>query len=703
MFQDFLVDAGALLSGVVEPGKEASIDPQTGNIVVPDAELLFGGKYQQAGRDLLILGEDGDKFVIPDYFAAKKRPHLQAPDGAVITADIVDILAGANREQYAQTEGESGRAAIGRVELAAGMVTCTRNGAQIIVQAGDRVFKQDLVETGANSSCSISFLDGSAFSLSANCRMVLNEMVYSPGGAGNSQLMTLVGGAISFVSGQVAKTGDMKVSTPVATMGIRGTVVYAELETTVNDRGQTVQSMKAATLDHADGSRPGTVQFFNPLTNAFIGEVSTHGTIATFTSVGSTITFETRPANANELAAIVAFAAQASQAQTMGQQNPMPAPAPDANPGNGGGGSNGSSTPINLNGTNDGGTNDGGDVATDAGAVVEGADTNAPIVLSGTIGSGANTATVELGFPRSPPPPEPPPPSDGEASGPAGPVTAFATAEDVGLVLNGALLGLGSAEIASVGNASIGEVTLTPTGTIVFTPEENYSGPATFDVMLVGATEPITVTVMIEPVADLPALTVAPTTYAEGQSEPVLLSITASLGGDDTETLIIRITGFPAGTQFFRPDEPTTLVGGPDGGAWVISSPADLALLAPGGPGQLLMQLPETATGNIPLVVTATSQEGGASASITRPLSISETNVNQPGSVTISGAARENVTLAAVVSDGDGIGDVPITYQWFRGDVAIDGRDRVDLYPRRCRCRRCDRGAGELHGCRRHG
>ena len=97
MYHDFLADAGTLLSGLVEPGKEASLDPQTGNIVVPDAELLFSGKYQQAGRDLLILGDNGDKIVIPDDFAAKKRPNLQSPDGALLAADIVEILAGANR------------------------------------------------------------------------------------------------------------------------------------------------------------------------------------------------------------------------------------------------------------------------------------------------------------------------------------------------------------------------------------------------------------------------------------------------------------------------------------------------------------------------------------------------------------------------------------------------------------------------------
>ena len=36
-------------------------------------------------------------------------------------------------------------------------------------------------------------------------------------------------GAASFVAGQVAKTGDMKVATPVATMGIRGTAVILDI------------------------------------------------------------------------------------------------------------------------------------------------------------------------------------------------------------------------------------------------------------------------------------------------------------------------------------------------------------------------------------------------------------------------------------------------------------------------------------------
>jgi hypothetical protein len=86
-----------------------------------------------------------------------------------------------------------------------------------------------VVQTRAASSLGIGFIDGTAFNLSANARMVLNEMVYDPNGTANSSVVSLVQGTISFVAGQVAKTGDMQVQTPVATMGIRGTIVIVEI------------------------------------------------------------------------------------------------------------------------------------------------------------------------------------------------------------------------------------------------------------------------------------------------------------------------------------------------------------------------------------------------------------------------------------------------------------------------------------------
>ena len=80
-----------------------------------------------------------------------------------------------------------------------------------------------------DSTLGITFIDGTVFGLSSNARMVLNEMVYDPNGSNNSSLLSLVAGTITFVAGETAKHGDMKVDTPVATMGIRGTAVLVEI------------------------------------------------------------------------------------------------------------------------------------------------------------------------------------------------------------------------------------------------------------------------------------------------------------------------------------------------------------------------------------------------------------------------------------------------------------------------------------------
>ena len=53
--------------------------------------------------------------------------------------------------------------------------------------------------------------------------MVLNNLVYDAGGTDNALLFRVVDGTFAFVAGKVAPTGDLKVTTPVATMGIRGT------------------------------------------------------------------------------------------------------------------------------------------------------------------------------------------------------------------------------------------------------------------------------------------------------------------------------------------------------------------------------------------------------------------------------------------------------------------------------------------------
>ncbi|MEY9179863.1 VCBS repeat-containing protein [Bradyrhizobium sp. USDA 326] len=198
-----------------------------GAFVVPDPNLIFNGEFKRAGLDL-VLSHEGREFVVHDYFRGDKRAAVASPDGAHLTGDVVNALTG--HVQVAQAApGAAAAQVIGHVTKLSGSATAIRNGVSVILNNGDNVEKGDVVSTGADSTLGITFIDGTVFGLSSNARMVLNEMVYDPNGSSNSSLLSLVAGTITFVAGETAKHGDMKVDTPVATMGIRGTAVLTQI------------------------------------------------------------------------------------------------------------------------------------------------------------------------------------------------------------------------------------------------------------------------------------------------------------------------------------------------------------------------------------------------------------------------------------------------------------------------------------------
>jgi len=96
-------------------------------------------------------------------------------------------------------------------------------------KVGDLVYRGDVIQTGVDGALGITFADGTSFSVSRNARMEVNEFVYDPKGHSNSTLLSLSKGTFSFIAGNVAHTGDMKVDTPVGTVGIRGTAPRVEI------------------------------------------------------------------------------------------------------------------------------------------------------------------------------------------------------------------------------------------------------------------------------------------------------------------------------------------------------------------------------------------------------------------------------------------------------------------------------------------
>ena len=111
-----------------------------------------------------VLSNDDHEFVVHDYFKGEKRAALASPDGAHLTGDIVNALTG--QVDYAQAAGapDAGKI-IGHVTKLAGSATVIRNGVSIILNMGDNVEKNDVVQSGSNSTVGITFIDGTVFGL----------------------------------------------------------------------------------------------------------------------------------------------------------------------------------------------------------------------------------------------------------------------------------------------------------------------------------------------------------------------------------------------------------------------------------------------------------------------------------------------------------------------------------------------------------
>jgi hypothetical protein len=164
-----------------------------------------------------------------------------------VAASFLPVPAQAQSTPAQPAVQDAASSPIGKVVAVTGSVTI-EHVAAVVVQAnvsnqavqtkvGDLAYQGDVVRTGADGKVSINFTDGTSFSLSNNANMTLDEFVYDPNGKSNSTLFKLSKGTFTFVAGNIAKTGDMKVDTPVATMGIRGTTPHVE----ISDDGGTVK------------------------------------------------------------------------------------------------------------------------------------------------------------------------------------------------------------------------------------------------------------------------------------------------------------------------------------------------------------------------------------------------------------------------------------------------------------------------------
>ena len=154
---------------------------------------------------------------------------------------------------------------IGNVATLTGTASVIRNQNTLPLKLKDDIYLNDTLVTFSGSALGVTFNDATTFNLTANASIKVDDFVYQDGGQQNSALFDVAKGTVAFVASAVAKTGNMKITTPTATLGIRGTTGLVE----VDGSGAGAHNIKLypdpdghiGTIDVADrsGARLGTL------------------------------------------------------------------------------------------------------------------------------------------------------------------------------------------------------------------------------------------------------------------------------------------------------------------------------------------------------------------------------------------------------------------------------------------------------------
>ena len=214
-------------------GRSQVLEPQGSSGLVFEADFLFSADFVRVGDDLLLRGADGNEILVRGYFTQDPPPSLETAEGARLTPETVEGLAvPATPQGYAQVGPIQLGEPIGTVNLLNGTGRVQHaDGSRSDLNQGDPIFEGDIVSTGVGSELGILFIDDTVFSLSANARMLIDQLIYNPGSTANSMGISLIQGTFVFVTGEIAPSGGIQVDTPVGSIGIRGTTVGVEIST----------------------------------------------------------------------------------------------------------------------------------------------------------------------------------------------------------------------------------------------------------------------------------------------------------------------------------------------------------------------------------------------------------------------------------------------------------------------------------------
>lgn len=118
------------------------------------------------------------------------------------------------------------------------------------VSVRQRIALADLIQTGKGGRLQVLLLDRSTFTIGPNSVLRIDRFVYDPS-RGRTSGTSVVRGAFRFMSGQSNRGNSAAVSSPVATIGIRGTI----LEGVVGEGAREIAKHEDKAVREADADK----------------------------------------------------------------------------------------------------------------------------------------------------------------------------------------------------------------------------------------------------------------------------------------------------------------------------------------------------------------------------------------------------------------------------------------------------------------
>jgi hypothetical protein len=120
---------------------------------------------------------------------------------------------------------------IAQIKKVSGQAAVVRSGERRPAEVGDMLFVKDVIETGSDGGIGITFIDNTVFSAGPSSQIALDEFQFDSNDFRGAMLADMRQGTLAVVSGDIARStpGAMKIKTPTAILGVRGTTFAVQV------------------------------------------------------------------------------------------------------------------------------------------------------------------------------------------------------------------------------------------------------------------------------------------------------------------------------------------------------------------------------------------------------------------------------------------------------------------------------------------